>query len=249
MMRIELSADQRFWLRLPPRGEDAGGVSSAAWEDGVIATMRPTWGALMTAEVEAAVRGALHLGRSRVLDSDALTLQFWPTTSVVNAIVHISAYPLEVVSDERHVPLDDGMRYVVRPRIEPFMTPHLGEGTEARYLGYLDEVTPRVDLAGINYLFENSRAVVSVVLEPTLPAVLSLVGGPLRELVSTIRVVAGEGEEPWRPATIDRTLFVPFGDAWQPVEAPTAAADSRGAPDLSPAAPDLSPAGRGIVPS
>jgi hypothetical protein len=214
-MNILLYTDSRSWLQLPDSFPTAQGELPREWENRVIDAMREVWTDGMDNAAEQTQREALRHGLSRVRPEDAITLQYWPTASVVNAIVHVAGREFGPGEQRAGVPLDDTVQYVTAPALSTFEANGLGSGVEARYLipaGANNEFV----LGGVNYLFENERGAVLVSVEPTLPKLIGLMLEPLREVVRSIRVTEdGDTDSAaWDRATVDDAVVAPYGDTW-----------------------------------
>jgi hypothetical protein len=198
-MTVRLVADDR-WLAIPSEFPTPEGESAAQWEDRVVSVMRQRWGGDLTPQLEPVVREALRHGVNRVEPDDTLTLQFWPSASFINAIVHIVVGTFEPGDERRVVPLDGGP-FVTRPQSVLVESETLGTGVESAALIALDEEPP-VTLGGLNYLFEGPVGYVYVGVDPTFPQLVGLIQAPLREVINTIRVDMEDGRE-WGRATVD----------------------------------------------
>jgi hypothetical protein len=184
-VKVSLSVDQSVWLELP-KFADASPDAPDQWLDGVVDGMRSAWRGELTAEREIVVREALRNGLRQVADDDSVTLQYWPTASIVNAVVHVSAAPFAPGEAKSGIPLAD-IPYATQPITESFETDALGVGVEARYLTPLESDASML-LGGVNYLFENDFGYLAVGVSPTLPRLVGLMLEPLRDVVRSIRV-------------------------------------------------------------
>lgn len=209
-MKLSLAAERSTWLELPSSFPTERGELPREWEDRVIAGMREAWRGAMTPPLESVVREALRHGLSRVSEDDSVTLQYWPTASIVNAIVHITAETCDEDSVTMGLPLDD-IDYAVEPATDIFEAPFLGEGIEARYLTPVASEPPIV-LGGLAYLFEGSTGRVAVAVEPTMPQIIGIMLEPLREVVRSLKVIDDDGE--WRRSTVDESVLVGRGETW-----------------------------------
>lgn len=208
-MKISLKADQRYWLELPhfPKPE-SGRVFE--WQDSVVAKMKRAWSSPMTADGETAVREALKHGLKRVLPDDVVTLQYWPTTSFANVIVHFTA--AEFVADEKRQGFPSlDLRYVTQPVTTVVETERLGSGIERRYL-FSTTQEPAVTLGGVDYLFANDFGYIAVGMEPTLPGFLGGALEHLREIIQSIEVV--EEDSHWTRCFVDYDALPSRGEEW-----------------------------------
>ncbi|CAN5139464.1 hypothetical protein BH09ACT3_BH09ACT3_06820 [soil metagenome] len=201
-MSIQLSYEDSKWLEVPRSFPTATDETQQAWEDRIILGMRQTWD--MSHDQELMARGGLKHGVERVQPEDSITLQFWPLAAPANVIVHVTVGVLAEGEQMDAVPLQSGT-YVGVPVIDPFTTSSLGDGLEVRYLAAIESDTP-LALGGINYLFRNESAYVTVVAEATLPMLVGLLLEPLREVVRSIQVTDVAGGR-WEPATLDPTVI------------------------------------------
>jgi hypothetical protein len=220
-MSIELYADRSSWLLLPSSFPTAAGELPREWENRVVDEMREAWRGGLRADVEPAVREALRHGLRSVQPNDSITLQYWPTASVANAVVHIVAGDYAPGQERWGVPLDEELGFVTAPVVTAFESPNLGTGVEARYLVQTDSEPP-LTVGGVNHLFEAPDGFVLVTAEPTLPQLVGVMLEPLREVVRSIRATDDTTGAPWQPATADEVLPTPYGDAWN-VDASTSA--------------------------
>lgn len=210
-MKIALSADRSVWLELPRFAVGESGDEAARWEDGVIEGMTGAWRGELDPASEVIVREALRNGLRKVSESDSVTLQYWPSASIANAVVHLSAAAFAAGDVRQGIPLAD-IRYATQPIVETFQTESLGVGAEARYLTPI-EAGSSVVLGGVNYLFETDFGYVAVGVEPTLPRLAGLMLEPLREVVRSIRVV-DDAEGEWTRSTGPGVDLPPRGEEW-----------------------------------
>lgn len=210
-MKVSLTAERSVWLELPRFAEGASPDVSERWQDAVIDGMRNAWRGELDPASEVVVREALRHGLSKVSDDDSVTLQYWPTASIANAVVHVSAAQFAQGESRLGIPLAD-IPYATQPVTEIFETPFLGRGVEARYLTPLDPGSS-ILMGGVNYLFENDFGYVAVGVEPTVPRLLGLMLEPLREVVRSIQVV-GDTAGRWVPASGPGVELPARGEPW-----------------------------------
>lgn len=212
-MSVLVYAEQSCWLQLPSSFPTATEQLPREWENEVIAGMRDAWRGKMDPQNEEAAREALRYGLRRVRSDDSVTLQYWPSASIANAVVHVVAR--EFGPDEKPIgiPLDDDVAYVAAPVVEAFETDFLGTGVEVRYLGASEE-DPQLVLGAAGYLFENSHGFVFVGVDATLPQLLGVMLEPLREVVRSIRVTDDDDGRDWDKAAFDVSAFASTGEEW-----------------------------------
>lgn len=208
-MKISLDVDPSRWLHLPRFEEDS--AEARQWEDTVIQGMKTAWHGTLDAQGELVVREALRHGLRQVSEDDAVTLQYWPDTSIINAIVHVAASPFEPGDDRNVSPLID-IPYVSQPVTSVFESDGLGAGFEVRYLTTVGGDS-NVRAGGVNYLFQNDFGFVAVGVTPTLPGLIGIMLEPLREVVRSIRVV-DDAEGNWHRASVDASRVEPRGEDW-----------------------------------
>lgn len=210
-MKISLSVDENVWLKLPKFSPSEPRELAAQWEEGVIDGMRAAWRGELDPRSEVVVREALRNGLRQVSENDAVTLQYWPTASIANAVVHVSAAQFTPGEARLGIPLAD-IRYPTQPITTLFETGSLGSGVEARYLTPLD-ADSSILLGGVNYLFENDFGYVAVGVEPTLPRLVGLLLEPLREVVRSIQVV-GDTAGKWMRCAGPGVELPSRGEPW-----------------------------------
>lgn len=217
-MTVQLSVDRSRWLELPKSFPTPAGDSPKEWEDRVIHGMHGAWKEAMDGPAEEAVRTALRFGLSRIRPEDAVTLQFWPTTSIINAVVHVVASVADSADLADPVPLSPGV-YATQPIVDPFLSDSLGPGVETRYLRAFE--SSGAVLGGLAYFFPGTNGFVYVGLEDTLPRVAGVTLEPLRELVRGIRWNDEEGAR-WQAAGLDPAIFT-TDESWTFDDAPATA--------------------------
>ena len=210
-MKISLSVDQSFWLELPRFRPGDSLDLAMQWEDGVIGGMKDAWRGELDAGREVIVREALRNGLRKVAENDSVTLQYWPTASIANAVVHVSAAQFAPGEARLGIPLSD-IPYATQPVTTIFETETLGRGVEARYLTPIDTGSP-VLLGGVNYLFENDFGYVAIGVEPTLPRLIGLMLESLREIVQSIEVV-GDPAGQWTRCSGPGVELPSRGEQW-----------------------------------
>lgn len=208
-MKISLNVDTSRWLGLPR--VDADSSEAVAWADDVIAGMKSAWGDKLSSQTEPVVREALRHGLRQISENDSVTLQFWPNTTIANAVVHISASPFADGEKPQALPGVE-LDYVGQPVVELFGTDNLGMGTETRYLIEVGSA-PSVRLGGVHYVFQNDYGFIAVLVEPTLPELIGVMLESLRDVVRTIRVIDDAAGD-WSPATVDEAALPSRGEAW-----------------------------------
>jgi hypothetical protein len=224
-MSIRITADPSRWLPLPSVFPTALDADEDAWVARILEGMRERWGDEWTPDAEQAVPQALRFGRSKIHPEDSITLQFWPTTSLANVVVHLAARVRDADEPRLRIPFDE-RETIVPPVIDAFPSAHLGIGVELRHLERID-TEPPMELGGISYLFENDTRSVLVVADPTLPILVGVMLDPLRAVVRSLHVVDDEGDGPWQPATIDESVLSESAEQW-PMPDDTAASDLGG---------------------
>ena len=207
-MKVSLSVDESGWLQLP---QLSGEGPAARWEDGVVERMRGAWQGALDAGSEALVREALRNGLRQVSENDSVTLQYWPTASIANAVVRVSASEFTPEDARLELPLAD-IRYAAQPISSLFETEALGIGVESRYLTPVDDDSSML-LAGVNYLFENDFGYVAIGVEPTVPWLVGLMLEPLRDVVRSIQVV-GDTAGQWTRCTGPEVELPARGEDW-----------------------------------
>ena len=210
-MTVSLSVDSARWLVIPLTFPNASGETAGEWEDRVVSQMREAWDGILTAQLEPLVRGALQHAVARVEPDDAVTLQFWPGASVINAIVHVVAGTFGPDSRHRTIPLDDGP-FVTEPQSIPFESNTLGTGVESAALLALDDEPPYT-VGVLNYLFESEVGYVYVAVDPTLPQLIGLMRDSLRDVVDTIQVDTEDGRE-WGKASVNMERLQKAAETW-----------------------------------
>ena len=202
-MTVTVSVDRSRWLELPKFFPTREGETAKMWEDVVVRGMREAWNGAMHAPAEHAARTALRFGLSRVRPEDSVTLQFWPTASLVNVVVHVIASVAGSEDLADPVPLAPGV-YATRPIVAPFVSDLLGPGIETRYLRASEGSGPV--LGGLAYFFPGTTGFVYVGVEDTVPRLVGLMLEPVREAVRGIRWNDEEGAS-WQAAGVDPSRF------------------------------------------
>ncbi|WP_419818441.1 hypothetical protein [Glaciibacter flavus] len=186
-MRIGYRADQRFWLHVPPAFPTDEFATIVEWEADV--TERYSSGR------PAATRDELDLVRrnardavSRLTSTVTFGLQFWPLQASLCVLLHVEvAPPLSADADLASELLGE-VALAIRPEVESVAVAGIGDGISARFIGARTDERGEPE-AGIGYILSGPECAVRITSEPTSTTMIGLIDVPLREVVSTMRVL------------------------------------------------------------
>ncbi|GAA3594641.1 hypothetical protein [Agrococcus terreus] len=175
---LTIGPDPERWLLLPPLD-----APTDEWMEASLALLRHH-----DAFEPTAYRGMLEHALGLRSTDDAWTLQWWPTPSLANVVVHVVAHDL--IDGASAPSIADAVPFLGSPAIDIAEHAGLGSGIEVR--GAVASGIPGVPRLGlVAHAYCDGRRWIGVIAEPTLPAVATQLLHDLRVLVRSLSVDGG----------------------------------------------------------
>ena len=191
-MRVRVDAQSRFWAEVPAAFPAEAVADRAAWRRDVVERVRSVrsaaGGDLVAHEVDA-VEAIADAALDALAPGAAFGLLFLPWPHPVAALVHVEVGGPRAGGADPVAMLLGGIPVARTPQVETVEVPGLGSGVSVRFLVEPPDAEPGGEpAAGIGYLVRGEHCAVRVTTSPMTTTMAGLIDGPLREVVSTLRI-------------------------------------------------------------
>lgn len=191
-VRVRVDAESRLWAEVPAAFPAGAFGDREAWRHDIVErvrSVRSAAGGDLAGHESDAVEAIADAALEALAPGAAFGLLFLPSPQPVAALVHVEVGGPGAGGADPLATLLGGIAVARLPRVERVEVPGVGSGISVRFLVERPDAASDGEYgAGIGYLVRGDRCSVRVTTSPMTTTMAGLLDGPLREVVSTLRI-------------------------------------------------------------